>query len=89
MTFREHVDLFVHGKEIPPPRHSAIDDFIFFSNIRWAHLPLAGGWYNQHPDFVKRMKYMMTEKAKVDEEEAKKKEAEASRGKNTPRRRRR
>jgi hypothetical protein len=36
---------------------------------RWTHLPLAGGWYDQHPEFVDKAYFTMAQEAKHDAEE--------------------
>lgn len=31
---------------------------------QWSHLPVAGGWYNQHPLFIDELMMIFDEKAK-------------------------
>jgi hypothetical protein len=47
--------------------------------MEWKHLPVAGGIYDQHPDFVEGMMMLMEERGRHQEEEAKRKEAESKR----------
>lgn len=34
---------------------------------KWTHLPVAGGWYDQHPDFVDKMIVIMSKEAEYEE----------------------
>lgn len=61
MTFRSQVDSFVNGRAIEGRVHSAISMFVFLEGIKWSTLPVAGGLYDQHPDFVKKMMYIRGE----------------------------
>lgn len=69
MTFRSQVDSFVNGRPIEGRIHSAISMFVFMEGIRWSTLPVAGGLYDQHPDFVKKMHYIKQEVYKQQEKE--------------------
>ena len=69
MTFRSQVDSFVNGRPIEGRIHSAISMFVFREGIRWSTLPVAGGLYDQHPDFVKKMHYIKQEVYKQQEKE--------------------
>lgn len=44
--------------------------------MKWAHLPVAGGIYDQHPDFVEQISFIFSERDKAREEEHKKREQE-------------
>jgi len=44
--------------------------------MKWNHLPVAGGIYEQHPTLIDRFYYIMAEESKHEAAEAKKKEAE-------------
>jgi hypothetical protein len=70
MTFRSQVDTFVNGKPIAGRVHSAISMFVFLQGIKWSTLPVAGGMYDQHPDFVKKMMYIQSEVYKHERAEA-------------------
>jgi len=70
MTFRSQVDSFVNGRPIEGRVHSAISMFVFLEGIKWSTLPVAGGLYDQHPDFVKKMHYMKQEVYKHEAHEA-------------------
>jgi hypothetical protein len=37
---------------------TAIKLFYLLENTRWTHLPIEGGWYDQHPQFVDEMMIM-------------------------------
>lgn len=78
MTFRSQVDSFVNGKAIHGRVHSAISMFVFMEGTRWSALPVAGGLYDQHPDFIKKMHYIKQEVYKQQaKEEAERKREEA------------
>jgi hypothetical protein len=49
--------------------------------MKWTHLPLAGGIYDQHPDLLDKFMYLFAKKSEQAEKERKKQEAEAKRGK--------
>lgn len=79
MTFRSQVDSFVNGRPIEGRVVSAISMFVFLEGIRWSVLPVAGGLYDQHPDFVRKMHYMKQEVYKQQaREEAERRRKEAS-----------
>jgi hypothetical protein len=35
--------------------------------MRWAHLPVTGGIYEQNPDFVDGIKYMFSKRGEIEE----------------------
>lgn len=84
MTFRSQVESFVGGKEIVGRVHSAISLFIFLEGIKWSTLPVAGGLYDQHPDFVKKMHYIKQEVYKEQAKEEAQRRREADRNKPKP-----
>lgn len=85
MTFQSQVDSFVAGKQIAGRIHSAISMFIFLEGIKWSTLPVAGGLYDQHPDFVKKMSYMKQEVYKQEAKEEAQRKRESKRGQPTAR----
>lgn len=87
MTFRSQVDSFVTGHPIEGRVHSAISMFVFMEGIKWSTLPVAGGLYDQHPDFILKMNYI---KQMVYEQERKEAaERDRQQGKTAPRARNR
>jgi hypothetical protein len=63
---------------------------VFMDAMEWKHLPVAGGMYDQHPDFVEKAKEYMgrksaAEREKQKQEQNKKPRARANQG--VPRRR--
>lgn len=57
--------------------HTGLQMLMVMEAMEWKHLPLAGGLYDQHPDFIVKMQqYMVTraayEKKKQDQEDRKK-----------------
>jgi hypothetical protein len=48
--------------------------------MKWAHLPVAGGIYDQHPQFVDEIRFIFAERDKAREEDAKRREQEMKRG---------
>lgn len=47
--------------------------------MKWAHLPVAGGIYDQHPDFVDGVRYIMQRKYEAEEAKRKAEERKAKR----------
>jgi len=47
--------------------------------MRWAHLPVAGGLLDQHPQFLEEIRYIFNERNAQREREAKAREAEMKR----------
>ena len=45
--------------------------------MEWNHLPEPGGLYQQNPEFLDRVYYIMSEKSKWDEQERRKKDRES------------
>lgn len=44
--------------------------------MKWAHLPVAGGIFDQHPQWVEETRYIFNERNAFREQEQKKREAE-------------
>lgn len=42
--------------------------FMLLDATHWSHLPVAGGWYDQHPDFVDEVVEIFAIKAQVERE---------------------
>lgn len=51
--------------------------FSLCSSMKWAHLPNAGGLYDQDPVLLNKFKYIFSETSKHEAAEAKKKSREA------------
>jgi len=47
--------------------------------MRWAHLPMAGGIHDQHPQFIEEIRYIFNERNAQREREAKAREQETKR----------
>lgn len=50
------------------------------ASMKWAHLPVAGGLYDQHPVLLERFRYIFSEQAKYDEEKRKADERKQKQG---------
>jgi hypothetical protein len=48
--------------------------------MRWNHLPVAGGIYDQHPDLIRKFDIIFEARAKHEERERKKREHNEMRG---------
>jgi hypothetical protein len=51
--------------------------FSICENMKWSHLPVAGGIYDQHPQLLTEWGIIWEEKAKFERAEAAKRENEA------------
>ena len=51
--------------------------FALCENMKWAHLPIAGGLEDQSPDFIRMCHYMFQERAKYEAKKAKEEERKA------------
>jgi hypothetical protein len=51
--------------------------FSLCENMKWAHLPLAGGLYDQSPELLDKFMYIFQQRAVIEAEEARKREREA------------
>jgi len=56
--------------------------------MKWNHLPVAGGIYDQHPRLLQEWSIIFAAKAEHEKEEAKKQKAQMEKSKSKPRRRR-
>lgn len=63
------------GKEVINA-HTAIQMFSTCEAMGWNVLPVAGGIYDQHPDFMQKTRYIFGVKAQRDAEEREKQDAE-------------
>jgi len=65
--------------------------FVLCEGMKWSHLPVAGGLYDQHPDLLDAFRIIFGIRARHDEEQRQKEEAERKRmmGKQSQGRRRR
>jgi hypothetical protein len=75
----------VQGKEVPNPC-TAIRLFSLLDHMKWNHLPVAGGLYDQNPDLLMQFEYIFGERAKQQEKENRKQRAEADRNNNSQQR---
>lgn len=55
--------------------------FALCDNMKWAHLPCAGGLLDQDPDFLDKMKIIFGLRNSIQAEEQRKREAEANKAK--------
>jgi hypothetical protein len=76
--FRDKVRLFIEGHAVENPPAS-IKYFNLMDNMKWAHLPVAGGIYDQHPQFLDELRFIFQERNLHQEKEAKRREAEQKR----------
>lgn len=60
--------------------------FMLCESMRWNHLPVAGGLYDQHPSLLSAWLVIFEEKARHDEAEAKQREREVANVKNKAKR---
>lgn len=69
------MDLFVRGKEVPHPC-TEIRLFALLDGMKWAHLPVAGGLYDQSPELLDAFRHIFAERGKEQDRERKKNERE-------------
>lgn len=50
--------------------------------MRWAHLPMSGGLYDQNPDLLDKFMYIFNERSKEQEREQRRQAAKNQRGGN-------
>jgi len=55
----------------------AIRMFSLCESMKWAHLPVAGGLYDQDPDLLSKFQYMFQQRAKHESEERQKQKRES------------
>jgi len=53
--------------------------FNLLDNMKWNHLPVAGGLFDQHPRFVEEITYIFNERNAYQEAQRRKQEAEMKR----------
>lgn len=51
--------------------------FSLCENLKWTHLPVAGGLYDQHPDLLAQWRYIFSERNRREAEKAKETERKA------------
>lgn len=61
---------YVEGKPIENPPTS-IRLFSLMEGMKWAHLPVAGGLYDQHPEFLAEISHIFSERNKYQEKKRK------------------
>lgn len=54
--------------------HPSIALYWLLKGTKWTHLPVAGGWYDQHPTFVDHMYMLLSIENQVDAKNAKERE---------------
>lgn len=62
--------MVLREKEVPAPVHSGLAMIALMDGMGWKHLPNAGGLYDQHPDFIEKVKYYMGRKATIEKQKA-------------------
>jgi hypothetical protein len=50
--------------------------FVLCEGMKWSHLPVAGGIYDQHPDLIDGFRIIFAARGEHEAEEAKKRENE-------------
>lgn len=58
----------MHGRPVENARHS-IHLFSMCEQMKWNHLPVAGGLYDQHPQLLEEFKVIFDAKARKEEKE--------------------
>ena len=51
--------------------------FALCEGMKWSHLPVAGGLYDQHPDLLDAFRYIFAKRNEYEAKEAEKREREA------------
>lgn len=69
----------MQGQSVENP-HDIIRMFSLCENMKWTHLPAAGGLYDQHPDLIDGFRYMFSKRAEFEEIRRKQEEAKSKRG---------
>lgn len=59
--------------------HHSIRLFALCQNMKWSHLPVAGGLYDQHPQLLEEWEVIFSEVAAYEAEQEAKREQEAGR----------
>lgn len=50
--------------------------FSLCENMKWSHLPVAGGIYDQHPDLIEQWRYIFAKRNEHEHKEHEKRERE-------------
>ena len=58
--------------------------FVLCEGMKWSHLPVAGGLYDQDPDLIDGFKLIFGLRAEHEAEEARKREREMNKNSRTP-----
>lgn len=61
----------MQGKEIEGRTCTSIRLFSMCRAMKWAHLPVAGGLYDQHPKLLDDFMYIFSKQSEWDEQERK------------------
>lgn len=67
---------WVRGQPVEHPTES-IRLFALCQAMKWSHLPVAGGIYDQHPKLIDEWEIIFSEKAEWEEQEHRRREAES------------
>ena len=59
--------------------YESIRLFALCQQMKWAHLPVAGGLYDQHPQLIEEWSYIFAQQNARDNREAEKQKAESKR----------
>lgn len=68
------------GKEVPSPC-TEIRLFALCDGMKWSHLPVAGGIYDQDPRLLDAFRYIFAERSKEQDKERRRSEREAQNAK--------
>lgn len=61
------------GHEVMNP-HASIKLFAMCDAMKWNHLPVAGGLYDQNPEFLEQIQYIFAARSAAEERERQKKD---------------
>lgn len=70
----------MRGKEVPHPCTS-IRLFALLDGMKWSHLPVAGGLYDQDPILLDQFRYIFAKRGEEQERERKRNAREAEQAK--------
>lgn len=74
----------MHGKEVQNP-DPAIRMFVLCENMKWAHLPVAGGIYDQSPELIDKFMILFQTRNKKEAADHRKREFELKQSQNNKR----
>lgn len=80
--------MLVRGKKLEGNVCESIRLFVLCEAMKWAHLPIVGGVYAQHPKLLDDFLYIFSKRAEYEAAKAAKEKAEADRKMKSGRRRR-